>query len=213
MSINKRNWNSTTPYQKALQLEYFTVGYNIVEGLISIGTGALAGSIALVGFGSDSFIESLSGAILIWRIKNHSDNEQKERVLEKKAVRLVACSFFILAAYVAYESMRKLYFTEKPDDSLIGILISFLSIIIMRSLAKQKLELGEKIKSRALIADARETIACIYFSITLIAGLILNFLFDWWWADPIASLIIAGLLIKEGCEFWEEEKKQEIAFK
>lgn len=193
-------------YEKALQLEYFTVGYNIIEGIVSIGAGALAGSIALVGFGLDSFIESFSGAILIWRLRNRSEDEEEEKALEKKAVKLVACSFFVLAAYVAYESLQKLYLEQKPDGSPAGIAIAFLSIVIMRSLAKQKMEVGERIKSRALIADSRETIACICFSITLIAGLFLNYLFGWWWADPVASLVIAGLLVHEGREFYEEEE-------
>jgi len=199
--------NGADLYGKALQLEYFTVGYNIVEGIVSIGAGALAGSIALIGFGLDSFIESFSGAILIWRLRNRSEDKEKEKALEKKAVKLVACSFFVLAAYVAYESLQKIYLAQRPDGSPAGIAIAFLSIVIMRSLAKQKMEVGEKIKSRALIADSRETIACIFFSITLIAGLFLNYLFGWWWADPVASLVIAGLLVHEGREFYEEEEE------
>lgn len=196
------------PYRHALRLEYFTVGYNLVEGLVSVGAGALSGSIALVGFGLDSFIESFSGAILIWRLRGHCADEKKERELERKAVQLVAISFFLIAAYVFYESVRKLYLSERPDGSLLGIVISLLSILIMRRLAAQKMVLGKEIKSRALIADARETVACIIFSITLIFGLLLNYLFGWWWADPVASLVIAFLLVREGCEFWEEEEEQ-----
>lgn len=188
-------------------MEYFTIGYNIIEGLVSIGAGAVAGSIALVGFGLDSFIESFSGAILVWRLRNRSDDDEKEKALERKAVKLVACSFFILAAYVAYESLRKLYFQQRPDGSPVGIIIALLSILIMRWLAKEKIEVGRKINSRALIADSRETIACICFSITLICGLVLNYLFGWWWADPVASLVIAALLVREGREFWEEEEE------
>lgn len=193
--------------EKALRLEYFTIGYNIIEGLVSIGAGAVAGSIALVGFGLDSFIESFSGAILVWRLRNRSDDDEKEKVLESKAVKLVACSFFILAAYVAYESLHKLYFQQRPDGSPIGIIIALLSILIMRWLAEEKIKIGKKINSRALIADSRETIACICFSITLICGLVLNYLFGWWWADPVASLVIAALLVREGREFWEEEEE------
>jgi divalent metal cation (Fe/Co/Zn/Cd) transporter len=192
--------------RKALNLEYFTVGYNIVEGVVCISAGAIAGSIALVSFGLDSFIESFSGTILIWRLKNHSDNEEKERELERKSVKLVAYSFFVLAVYVSYESLRKLYLAEAPEGSLFGIIISLVSILIMYSLARRKKELGERMNSRALIADSRETVACICFSITLILGLLLNYFFGWWWADPVASLVIAGLLVREGREFWEEEK-------
>lgn len=199
------------PYRKALWLEYFTVAYNIIEGLVSIGAGMMAGSIALVGFGLDSFIESFSGTILIWRLKNHSDDGAKEKELDGKAVRLVGWSFFILAAYVAIESIRKLYLHEMPDGSLIGIVISLISIVIMRSLAAQKLELGERIKSRALIADSRETVACICFSVTLIAGLLLNYVLGWWWADPVASLVIAAMLVREGRECWECGEEEETA--
>lgn len=207
--MDKKGLDNIGLYKKALNLEYFTVGYNIIEGFVSIGAGAMAGSIALVSFGLDSFIESFSGGILIWRLKNHSDDEEKEKELEKKAVRLVAYSFFALAAYVAYEAIKKLYLLERPQVSLVGIVISFLSIIIMFSLAKQKKEVGEKINSRALIADSRETVACICFSVTLIAGLLLNYLFGWWWADPVASLVIAVLLVREGREFYEEEGEGE----
>jgi len=194
-------------YKKGLWLEYFTVGYNVLEGLISIGSGIIAGSIALIGFGLDSFIESLSGGILIWRLKNHSDDKEKENKLEQRAVKFVAYSFFILAVYVTYEAIKKLYFREMPEGSLVGIAIATLSIIIMPILAKQKRLTGEQINSRALIADSRETIACTFLSLALLAGLLLNYFFGWWWADPIASLVIVGFLVKEGREFLEADEK------
>lgn len=196
-------------YRRALKLEYFTVLYNIIEGVVSILAGAAAGSIALVGFGLDSFIECFSGGILIWRLNRHSDDGEKEKRLEKRAVKLVALSFFLLAAYVALEAGRKLYCMEMPDGSLVGVVITLLSIVIMRSLAKKKLDIGRRLGSRALVADGMETVACIAFSITLIVGLGLNLIFGWWWADPAVSLIIAALCVKEGCEFWEEEKEEE----
>jgi len=194
------------PYEAGLRLEYFTVLYNIFEGIISIFAGASAGSIALVSFGLDSFIESFSGVVLIWRLRHHSDDSEKEAELERKAVRLVAISFFLLAAYVSVESLRKIYLREMPDGSFVGIIIALLSIIIMRELARRKLELGRNLGSRALVADARETVACICFSVTLVLGLILNYSFGWWWADPVASLVIAGMLLREGLEFWGEEE-------
>lgn len=193
-------------YKKGLWLEYFTVGYNVLEGLISIGSGIIAGSIALVGFGLDSFIESLSGGILIWRLKNHSDDKEKENKLEQRAVKFVAYSFFILAVYVTYEATKKLYFREMPEGSPVGIAIATLSIIIMPILAKQKRQTGEQINSRALIADSRETLACTFLSVTLLVGLLLNYFFGWWWADPVASLVIVGFLVKEGREFLKDEK-------
>ena len=194
-------------YKKGLWLEYFTVGYNILEGLVSIGSGIVAGSIALVGFGLDSFIESLSGVVLIWRLKNHSDDEEKETKLEQRAVKFVAYSFFILAVYVAYEAIKKLYFREMPEDSLVGIIIAILSIVIMPTLARQKRQTGEKIGSRALIADSRETVACLFLTVTLLVGLLLNYFLGWWWTDPIASLVIVWFLVKEGREFLEVEEE------
>jgi len=198
-------------YRRALRLEYFTVLYNIVEGIVCILVGAGAGSIALVGFGLDSFIECFSGCILIWRLRCHSDDEAREKRLERRAVKLVALSFFLLAFYVAFEAARKLYLMEMPDGSLIGVIITLLSIVIMRSLARKKLDIGRRLGSRALVADGMETVACIAFSVTLIVGLGLNLLFGWWWADPAVSLIIAALCVKEGLEFWGEEAEADGA--
>jgi len=197
-------------YRKGILLEYFTVAYNVFEGLISIGAGLVAGSVALVGFGLDSFIESISGGVLIWRLKNHSNDSEREEKIEQRAIKYVAYSFFILALYVAYEAIKKLYFREMPEGSLVGIVIATLSIIIMPILASQKRKVGEKIESRALIADSRETTACVYLSITLLLGLLLNYFLGWWWADPVVSLIIVGFLIKEGCELLEGEEDSDV---
>jgi divalent metal cation (Fe/Co/Zn/Cd) transporter len=175
-----RNDQRINLYKKGLRLEYFTVAYNVFEGLVSIGAGVIAGSVALIGFGLDSFIESISGGVLVWRLRTHSVDMAKERRIEQKAVKYVAYSFFILATYVAYEAIKKLYFREMPEGSLIGIIIASLSVIIMPILASQKRKIGEKIGSRALIADSKETIACLYLSITLLFGLLLNYFLGWW---------------------------------
>lgn len=197
---------NTKLYKRGLRLEYFTVGYNILEGFVSIGSGIIARSIVLVGFGLDSFVEALSGTILIWRLRNHSGDAEKERSLEKKAVKFVAYTFFVLAIYVAYEAIKKLYFHEMPEGSLIGIIVAVFSIIIMPILADQKRKVGEKIGSRALVADSRETVACFILSITMLIGLLLNYFLSWWWADPLASLIIVWFLIMEGRELFEGEE-------
>jgi len=194
-------------YKKSLRLEYFTVGYNVLEGLASIAAGIIAGSIALVGFGLDSFIESLSGSVLIWRLRQHSDDDEKERNLEEKAIRFVAYSFFVLAVYVAYEALKKLYLREMPEGSLVGIIIASVSIVIMPILANQKRQTGEKIGSRALVADSKETLVCTFLSATLLFGLLLNYFLGWWWADPAASLVIVGFLIKEGRELFKGEEE------
>jgi len=166
-------------HKKALLLSYFTVGYNILEGVASIAAGLLAGSIALVGFGLDSFVESISGSVMIWRFRKHGKiSEEEEEKVEKKAVRFVAYSFFILGAYVLYESLKKLYFHEIPDPSLLGIIIAIASIIFMPILFFMKYKTGKIIGSKALIADSKETLACTFLSCVLLFGLLMNYIFQ-----------------------------------
>jgi cation diffusion facilitator family transporter len=193
--------------KKALLLSYFTVGYNILEGIISIIAGILAsGSIALIGFGLDSFIESLSGGIMIWRFGKHGKvSEEEEEKAEKRATKLVASTFFILGAYVLYESVKKLYLREKPDSSLFGIIIAIVSMIVMPFLFYAKYKTGKAINSKSLIADSKETLACVFLSVALLIGLGLNYLYGFWQADPIVGLVIVIFLVREGFETLEEE--------
>lgn len=192
-------------HKRALFISYFTVGYNIIEGVISIIVGLFAGSTALVGFGSDSFIESLSGGIMIWRFQKHGKvSVIEEERIEKKATKLVAYTFFILGAYVFFESVKKLYFHEKPDPSLLGILIAIASIIVMPSLFYLKYKIGKKIGSKGLVADSKQTLACLFMSISLLIGLGLNFRYGLWQADPIVGLLIVFYLFKEGYETLSE---------
>lgn len=186
-------------HKKALLLSYFTVGYNILEGIISIFAGLLAGSIALVGFGLDSFVESLSGSVMIWRFSKHGKiSEEEEEKVEKKAIRFIAYTFFILGAYVFYESAKKLYFHEIPERSLLGIIIALVSIIVMPVLFYNKYQTGKSINSKSLVADSKQTLACVFLSVALLIGLGLNYLYGLWQADPIVGLIIVLFLIKEG---------------
>lgn len=197
-------------YKEALSLEYFTVGYNVIEALLSIFFGASAGSIALVGFGLDSIVESLSGLILIWRLQKHNIySENEEMASEKKAIKLVAVTFFILAAYVLYESVKKLIFIEIPETSLAGIVIAVFSIVIMPVLSFKKRNLGIKINSKALVADSKETLVCAFLSVSLLLGLTMNYLFGFWQADPLVGLIVVVFLIREGRESWEEANENE----
>lgn len=192
-------------YKKALNLEYFTVGYNILEAFFSMLFGAEAGSIALIGFGLDSIVESLSGLILIWRLRKHEvATEEEELTSEKKAIKFVAITFFLLGIYVLYESAKKLAFAEIPEPSLPGMAIAVLSIIIMPLLSIKKRNLGLKINSKALVADSKETLACAFLSVPLLIGLAANYFFGFWQADPIVGLIVVVFLIKEGLELWEE---------
>ena len=194
-------------HKKALLLSYFTVGYNLVEGIVSIFAGLLAGSIALVGFGLDSFVESLSGSVMIWRFRKQGkiSKEEEERV-EKKAIRLVAYTFFLLGAYVLYESVKKIYFHEIPDPSLFGIIIAIVSIIVMPVLFYMKYRTGESINSRSLVADSKQTLACVFLSVALLIGLGLNYLYGLWQADSAVGFVVVAYLIKEGYATLKEEK-------
>lgn len=193
--------------KKALYLEYFTVGYNLLEGFFSIVVGYLAGSIALVGFGLDSAIESTSGCVLIWRLSRHGrvSPEEEERI-EKRAVRLVGLSFFLLAAYVTFESARKLYLREEPEPTLLGIVIAVLSLIIMPLLALSKHKTAIELGSRSLKADSKQTLVCSLLSAAVLTGLLLNYFWGLWWADPFAALVIVVFIIREGVETLREEK-------
>lgn len=195
-------------YKKALLLEYFTVGYNLLEAFVSILFGSLANSIALIAFGLDSIVESLSGLVLVWRLLKHGKipPEQEERI-EKRAQRFVAITFFILGAYVSYESIDKLVRQESPEASLPGIIIAIVSIIVMPILMIQKYRTGQSIGSKALIADSKETLACALLSVALLIGLCTNYFLGFWQADPIVGLIIVIFLIREGIESWQEAKE------
>jgi divalent metal cation (Fe/Co/Zn/Cd) transporter len=192
---------SGSSYRTALLLEYFTVLYNIFEAGASIAFGTAAGSIALVGFGLDSIVESLSGLILVWRLHSHEKvSGEDEEKTERAAQRFVAISFFILGCYVLYESVTRLYTHEIVQPSPAGIIIALLSIIIMPILAGKKTRIGTSIGSRALVEDAKETIACAWLSVALLLGLGANYLFGLWQADPVAGIIIVIFLFREGYE-------------
>lgn len=188
--------------QRGIRLEWFTIGWNSVEAVVAIGAGLLAGSIALVGFGLDSVIETAAGLMVLWRLRRevagaHNDHvEQAERV----ALRFVGLTFVALGAYVLYESAHKLWSREAPGESWVGIGLAVCSSIVMPVLALRKRAVARALQSRALAADAVETLVCSYLSITLLLGLGLNALAGWWWADPVAALAMLPLIFKEGVE-------------
>jgi cation diffusion facilitator family transporter len=197
-------------YRRALLLSYFTVGYNILEGVASIIAGLLAGSIALVGFGLDSFVESLSGGIMLWRFGwAASKSKEEEERIERKATRLVAYTFFILGAYVLYESVKKLWLREVPEPSPVGVIIAIASIIVMPVLFYLKYQTGKLLKSTSLIADSKETLACLFLSVALLVGLGLNYAFGLWQADPVVGLVIVVFLTREGYEILTEKEEEE----
>jgi len=191
--------------KRGRKLEYFTLGWNMVEAGVAIGAGWLAGSIALVGFGVDSLIESTSGAILLWRLAAPAHDESRERL----ALRLVSVSFFLLAAYVCFEAVKSLLAAEPPKTSVPGIVLAAVSLIVMPLLARAKRKVAADLDSHALVADSRQTDICAYLSAILLGGLALNALFGWWWADPIAALIMVPIIVREGYEAWHEEVCEE----
>jgi divalent metal cation (Fe/Co/Zn/Cd) transporter len=181
------------------RLEYFTIAYNSLEGLIAVVAGLMAGSIALVGFGFDSLIEVTSGTALLWRLHIDADESRRERV-EAVTLRIVGVLFLLLAAYVSYDSIKSLIWREQPRESIPGIILAIASLIVMPLLVRSKRKVARGIKSGALMADSKQTELCTYLSAILLAGLLLNALVGWWWADPVAALVMVPIIVKEGIE-------------
>ncbi|HEX8846406.1 MAG TPA: cation transporter [Pyrinomonadaceae bacterium] len=200
MSTNALNQEITRAdnVRRGRWLEYLTIGWNALEAVIAIGAGLFAGSIALVGFGLDSIIEVSSGAALLWRL--HMDAPEKRERAEQLALKLVGVSFLLLAAYVAFDAVKSLIRREPPEASYVGIGLAALSLVVMPLLARAKRNVAAKINSRALQADSRQTDICAYLSAILLGGLLLNALFGWWWADPVAALVMTPIIVKEGIE-------------
>jgi len=202
--------NDPRLHRKALLLSYFTVVYNVIEGLVCILAGALAGSIALIGFGLDSAIESLSGGVMIWRFSLHGRvSEEEEERIENRAAKLVGYTFFILGLYVLYGSAERLIRAEEPEPSLLGIIIAAVSLVVMPALAKAKYRTGEALGSRGLMADSKETLACAWLSAALLIGLGLNYWIGLWWADPVTGLIVVIFLFREGYETLFEDEDED----
>jgi len=185
--------------RRGRRLEYFTIAWNSAEAIASLAAGLLAGSIVLVGFGLDSVIEVSSGAVLLWRLHAESDPHRRERA-EHRALRLVGACFLVLAAYVAFDAIRGLVQREVPQPSLFGIGVAIASLIAMPLLARAKRQVARQLNSGAMHADSRQTDFCFYLSAILLAGLVLNGLLGWWWADPVAALVMVPLIAREGAE-------------
>ncbi len=182
---------------RGLRLEYLTIVWNVLEGLVGIIAGAMAGSIALIGFGLDSAIEVFSGAVLLWRLR--ADKRAGEAV-EPVAVRLVGASLLMLAAYILYDALHSLLRREAPERSMPGIILAIVSLAAMPLLARAKRGVARDLHSGAMHADSRQTDFCAYLAGILLVGLVLNAIAGWWWADPIAALIMIPLIAKEGIE-------------
>jgi divalent metal cation (Fe/Co/Zn/Cd) transporter len=189
----------TALIQRGERLEYFTILWNSVEALLSVGAGIAAGSIALVGFGLDSFIEVISGSALLWRMKADQKVDRRERA-ERISLRIVGVCFLVLAAYVAIDSIYSLLHKSGPERSLLGIAIGVAALFVMPLLARAKRNIGTAIDSPAMIADSQQTQFCTYLSAVLVAGLLLNFFLGWWWSDSVAALVMVPIIANEAVE-------------
>ena len=193
---HKQDVSIDAAVRRGRRLEFFTVGWNLLEAAVGIGAGLLAGSVALIGFGIDSLIETSSGAVLLWRLQEGKEGEKRER----RALRLVGISLLALAAYVAIYAAKGLILKERPEESPIGMILAAVSLLVMPLLAMAKRRVAARINSRALVADSHQTDICAYLSAILLVGLGLNALFGWWWADPVAALAMVPIIVKEGLE-------------
>ena len=183
--------------RRGLRLNYVTIAYNVVEALVSLVAGMLAGSVALVGFGADSVIEVSASIAAQWRLRVDLDHARRERV-ELVTRRAIGWSFLALALYVALESGKSLWLAERPDRSITGIVILTMSVIVMPVLSRAKRRVARALHSRALEADATQTSLCAWLSVIALAGVAVNAAFGWWWADPLAGLVIVVYGVKEG---------------
>ncbi|MDP3890112.1 cation diffusion facilitator family transporter [Nocardioides sp.] len=186
--------------RRAQLLAATSVGYNALEAVVAITAGIVAGSVALVGFGLDSIVEVSSGLIILWQFRHRLPESR-----EQQALRLMALSFFALAAYVSFESVRALLGDHDPDPSAVGIGLAALSLLIMPFLSYAQRRTGRALGSSAVVADSTQTLLCTYLSAVLLAGLLLNATLGWSWADPIAGLVIAAVAVREGLEAWRGE--------
>ena len=198
-------------HRRAVLLEWFTVAWNVVEAAVAIGVGLVVGSVALVGFGVDSSVEVISAVVLLWRLYRAGPNASAEEQsgAERKALYLVAATFFLLAAYVLYEAIGALLSEEGPEVWTVALVLSVVSILVMPTLAYLKGRTGREIGSRALLADTVETWVCTYLSVALLAAVGLNAAFGWWWADPVGALAMLPVILWQGWETLGEAREEE----
>lgn len=206
------NTSALTPLRRAqlnrrsLRLAYATAGYNLVEGIIAVVAGAAASSAALLGFGLDSFIEVSSALVVIWQFRSRLPEAR-----EKLALKLIAASFFGLAAWISIDAVRHLFFGEQAEATPVGIGLAATSVVVMPLLVWAKRRTGRELGSATVMADSVQTLLCTYLSAVLLVGLLLNWWLGWSWADPVAALAIAGVALKEGIEAWRGEQCDDCA--
>lgn len=191
--------------RRAWWLAVFTVVWNLAEGSVAMFGAAVDGSRALIGFGVDSFVESASAAVVIWRLNAEERSPEQAEKVERQALRIIGITFFALSALVGIESIHSLIAGEQPDASVAGIALTTVSLIVMPILARAKRRVGQQLGSRSVEADSRQTQACVYLSAVVLIGLAANAAFGWWWADPVAALGVVAFLFQEGREALEAE--------
>ena len=196
-------------HRRGLWLEVFTVAWNVVEAVVAIGVGLAVGSVALVGFGVDSGTEVISAVALLWRLLKAGPyaSVPEESAAERKALYLVAATFFLFALYILYEAVGALISGEGPESSTVALVLSAVSLVIMPVLAYLKGRTGREMGSRALVADSVETWVCAYLSVALLAAVGLNAAFGWWWADPIGALAMLPVILWQGWETLGEARE------
>lgn len=192
---------------RARFLAWLGIGWHVIEAVIALGAGITAGSIALVGFGADSIVESLAGGILIWRF---TGSRAGSDAAEQRAQQLIGITFFLIAAYIAVEAIRTLLNADHPEASWVGIALAAITVVIMPILARAKGRVGEQLSSSATRSEGRQNQLCAYLSAALLVGLGANALLGWWWADPITALAISGVAVYEGREAWRGEACCEV---
>ncbi|WP_100445111.1 cation transporter [Glycomyces xiaoerkulensis] len=192
--------------RRSLHLGYATAGYNLLEGIVAVAAGAAASSTALIGFGLDSFIEVSSALVVIWQFRSRLP-ESRERL----ALKLIAASFFALAAWISVDAVRSLLGQGEAEPSPVGIGIAAVSVVVMPALVWAKRRTGRELGSATVVADSTQTLLCTYLSAVLLAGLVLNATLGWSWADPIAALVIAAVAFREGVEAWRGEHCDDCA--
>ncbi|MGC4909523.1 cation diffusion facilitator family transporter [Streptomyces cyaneofuscatus] len=194
-----------TAAHRAVRYAKFTIGYNVIEGVIAVAAGTVAGAVSLIGFGIDSGIEVAAAVVVLVRLLAEIKGGEPDETKERRALKFIAITFFALAAYVTVEGVRDLIGSEEPDTSIVGIVLTGVSIVIMPWLARAKRKAGLEMNSRLVVADAAETKLCAWLSVSTFASLLAFAVFGWTWLDPVAGFVIAAFAIMEGKEAWEGE--------
>ena len=185
--------------RRARLLAWAGIGWHVAEFAIAIGAGVAASSIALIGFGVDSLIESVAGLIVVWRF---ADRRSHSQAAERRAQQLIALSFYVLAAYVSFEAVRALLGGDHPEASWVGIGLAAVTAPTMPLLARAKRRVGDQLGSSATVSEGAQNMICAYLSVALLVGLGANALLGWWWADPLTALLIAAVALREGRQSW-----------